>query len=236
MKIIEEAFDEGRNTDTDWENSKAKQNSIKLEVELENFSMFSKKDNYKVIPLQKICPETGKVLATFTSRLEAANHICNEILKNPNKNPISVTGNMEMCMRAGWKAYGFYRKICDAEVMLSETRPSSSAKALYCLDGTKTIFFNSIKEASEFLNRSTDYVSYRLKPLKSCSDGLVKIKKNFNNGKNVKIGLYNPSKKMKHIIFNNKTEMSQWLKVAVNHVSKYENRVINNFKLHLKGK
>jgi len=111
MEIIKDAFFEGRSKINKWDESEAKQNQIKLEVALDNFSSMKKREFQQTIRLQQICPKTGKILNTFNSRLEAAKHICLEILKRPEKNPIAITGNMQMCISNGWKSYGFYWKV-----------------------------------------------------------------------------------------------------------------------------
>ncbi len=113
MKIVKEAFKEGRNTTVPWKKSKAKQNSLKLDVALENYSAMNDRQKNAIMPLHMICPNTGKILATFPNRLSAAKYICTHILDRPDKNPVSITGNMEICMRAGWKSYGYYWKIAD---------------------------------------------------------------------------------------------------------------------------
>lgn len=126
MEIIKHAFIEGRETDVDWINSEAKRNQIKATVAIENFSTMSEKEFKAVIPLQQICPSTGAVLNTFTSRLAAAKYICTEILKRPDKNPVAITGNMEMCIRAGWKSYGYYWKIITKESMMESFAPTGT--------------------------------------------------------------------------------------------------------------
>jgi hypothetical protein len=112
-KVVEEAFVEGRETKTPWEKSKAKKKAIALEVAMENYSIESEKNvngPRRNVPLDMICPDTGKVLASFPSRIAAARHIVTHILKRPSKNPVSVTGNLAICMNAGWKSYGYYWK------------------------------------------------------------------------------------------------------------------------------
>lgn len=154
MEIIKEAFVEGRETETDWHESTAKKNALKMDVALENFSSMSSRERHSLIPLSKICPETGNVLATFPSRLAACRHICTDILKRPNKNPISVGGNLEMCMRAGWKSYGFYWKIGDAADGHKEwsgsggKREPTGCKPVYYRAGEKETIFKTIADAA----------------------------------------------------------------------------------------
>src|SRR6185312_13975696 len=122
MEIIKEAFDEGRTTDIDWQKSNAKKNQLKLDIATENFSLMKQREFHSPIPLHQICPETGKVLNTFPSRIAAARYITTNILKRPTKNPLAVTGNMEMCIRAGWKAYGFYWKLATPKTLKTHTK------------------------------------------------------------------------------------------------------------------
>lgn len=134
MQVIENAFDEGRQTKVNWNKSQAKRDAIKLTVNLENFSAMTERERMSILPVDMICPNTGKVLASFPNRLAAATHIVNNILKRPEKNPISVTGNMDICMRGGWKSYGYYWKVNNgkpAKMEIPEGFDISDGIALY---------------------------------------------------------------------------------------------------------
>ena len=145
MEIIKDAFIEGRESDVMWPDSKSKQNSIKVDVLLENFSSMHSREKLSLIPLEQICPTTNTVVNKFPSRLAACRYICKDILKNPNKNPISVGGNLEICMRAGWKAYGFYWKIASkTEDVIDDVKEDASVGG--CFVKTRIYYRNSIKE------------------------------------------------------------------------------------------
>lgn len=146
MEFIKNAFTEGRETDTDWQDSNAKKDSIKLDVALENLSTMSSREKNALIPIHKICPDTGDILATFPSRLAACRHIVDDILKSPTKNPLSVSGNMEMCMRGGWKSYGFYWKIVDDV--------DDSGNVVYKNRHAKTLFYSNGKQELVFKTRT----------------------------------------------------------------------------------
>lgn len=165
MKIIKEAFVEGRETEIEWEKSQAKKNDLKLDIALENFSVMKKREIFTPMPLHQVCPATGKVLQTFPTRLAAARYIVNEILKTPEKNPISITGNMEMCMRSGWKAYGFYWKLATPATLIKYTKPTPvNAKkifATYCGNGG---VFPSIQAVANSFGISTKIIANQIKP------------------------------------------------------------------------
>ena len=156
MDIIKNAFSEGRETDVDWYESNAKKDAIKLDVALENLSTMSSREKHALIPIQKICPDTGNVLATFPSRLAACRHIVDDILKNPNKNPLSVSGNMEMCMRGGWKSYGFYWKIVEQTDTNGSVVYKSNWKKIYYRNGTQEIVFKTLADTARHFGVSTD--------------------------------------------------------------------------------
>jgi len=166
MEIIKEAFTEGRETKTQWELSQAKKNQLQVDIALENFSLMKRREFRQVIPLKQICPLTGKVLNVFTSRFAAATYIVNEILKRPDKNPLAVTGNIEMCMRAGWKAYGFFWKLANPKEFMNGDKERAGTN-LWISKGLRGGVFNSIESASQAFKLSPDFVSKRLKNKKS---------------------------------------------------------------------
>lgn len=165
MQIIKDAFDEGRETTTDWEKSKAKKNQLKLEVAAENLSLMQKREFNSAIPLHQIDPDTGKVINTFPSRIAAARYIVSDILKRPEKNPLSITGNMEMCMRAGWKAYGFFWKIGTPDSIKKYEKTPVNAKKVY-IGGPRISrnVFPSIQAAADTLGVSADIIRTAMKP------------------------------------------------------------------------
>lgn len=158
MEIIKEAFDEGRETTTEWDKSKAKKNQVKLEVATENLSLMKKREFHSVIPLHQICPDTGKVLRTFQSRIAAARYIVSDILKRPEKNPLSITGNLEMCMRAGWRAYGFYWKIATEESKKKYDKTPKNAKKVFIATSQMRTVYPSIQAAADAIGATPDIV------------------------------------------------------------------------------
>lgn len=165
MEIIKHAFDEGRETTTVWEKSTAKKNQLKLEVAAENLSLMQKREFNSAIPLHQIDPDTGKVVNTFPSRIAAARYVVSDILKRTDKNPLSITGNMEMCMRAGWKAYGFYWKIATPTSIKQYDKTPVNAKKVY-VGGPRISrnVFPSIQAAADSLGVSVDVVRTAMKP------------------------------------------------------------------------
>lgn len=160
MEVIREAFHEGRTTKTPWQKSEAKQNQLKAQVALENLAMMEKREFHTVMPLQQIDPDTGKVLRTFNSRLEAATWIVENVLKRPDKNPLSVTGNMEMCIRAGWKAYGYFWKIIDVKTLMDTT--AGNGTKIFGKIGMKVRGFDSINEVADFTGVSRKVIARKL--------------------------------------------------------------------------
>lgn len=118
MSIIKDAFYEGRETEVSWKKSAAKKNDVKMQVAISNIESFAKREKLSGTPisLHRVCPSSGKVLQTYPNRLAAAEWIVKNVTKRTNQNPISVTGNLEMCMRAGWKSYGYYWIMTDTTV------------------------------------------------------------------------------------------------------------------------
>lgn len=167
MEIIKDAFVEGRETQTDWEKSKAKKNQLKLEVAAENLSLMKSREFNSAIPLHQICPDTGKVLRTFPSRIAAARYIVNDILKRPEKNPLSITGNMEMCMRGGWKAYGFYWKLATPASLKKYDKTPVNAQKVYIGGGLRSEIGRvapSIQAAADMLGVSAKVIARAMKP------------------------------------------------------------------------
>jgi len=160
MEIIKEAFIEGRQTKTNWKDSQAKQNQLKAQIALDNISMMEKREFHTVIPLQQIDPDTGKVLRTFNSRLEAATWVVHNVLKRPDKNPISVTGNMEMCIRSGWKAYGYYWKIIDVKTLIDNN--VGGGTKIFGKIGMTVRGFDSINAVAEYTGISRKTIARQL--------------------------------------------------------------------------
>lgn len=184
MSIVKEAFIEGRETDIDWEKSRSKQAEIKMEVFMDNMKSLSKKERMSAIPLQQICPNTREVLRTFPSRLAAAKWIIENILNRPNKNPISICGNMEICMRAGWKSYGYYWKICSLQESLApDIKERNDGNKVFIRKLKKNAVFPSITEAAAFLGVHRTTLS------KALADGKV-----HHYGQHM-VQLYNPEEK-----------------------------------------
>lgn len=128
IEVIKEAFTEGRNTDTRWLDSTAKENEIRLQTFLDNKENFNEHRFREKIPLQRLCPTTGKVLQTYGSRLEAARWICENVLHDTDsRRPVSITGNMQMCMSSGWKCYGFYWKTMTQTAHIAEIKTVAKA-------------------------------------------------------------------------------------------------------------
>lgn len=168
MSIIEEAFSEGRETKIPWSLSQAKKNDIKMQVAIQNMESLAKRQKlaHTVIPIEQICPNSGKVLRVFDSRLQAAKWVVANVLNRPEKNPISVTGNMEMSMRAGWKSYGFYWRIADS--LTGRSAPSPKSVPVFVVKGRKTQRFPSIRTAATFLGACRSSVAKYIKKYGEC--------------------------------------------------------------------
>ena len=161
MSIVREAFIEGRTTKVKWDNSESKKREVKIKRFMDNMETMSSKERNAVIPIQQICPNSGAVLNTFSSRLEAAKYIVSEILKKPGKNPVSITGNMEMCMRAGWKSYGYYWKMM-SEAEYVNSIVSTSTTPIFSSTGGKTTIFPSIQAAANAVGMKRTTLSDKL--------------------------------------------------------------------------
>lgn len=108
--VIKEAFVEGRDTEVEWKASQAKQNALKLDIFANNEIVAESRAANSVIPMSRVCSETGKVLETYPSRLAACRWVVANVLKRPDPNntkAMSIAGNMHMSMKLGWKSYGF---------------------------------------------------------------------------------------------------------------------------------
>lgn len=162
MEIIKTAFAEGRETDTDWEESKAKRNQIKMSVALENYSTMNNREFHSLIPIQQICPESGNVINTFPSRIAAARHIVNNILERPDKNPVAVTGNMHMCMSNGWKSYGFFWKMVNVSPVKLPT--SANAKKVFVIMGRSSTICPSMQYAADLIGVSAKIIKTAITP------------------------------------------------------------------------
>ncbi len=141
---------------------------------MENTETLAIREFNKIMPIQQICPNTGTVIQVFSSRLAAAKYITSDILKKPNKNPVAVTGNMEICMRAGWKAYGYYWKIMTEEQYI-EKMTKASITPIFASRGGKVTIYSSIQEAANVLGTSRQTLSKKL-----IRDGLVTISGRLN--------------------------------------------------------
>lgn len=173
MEIIKDAFEEGRETDVSWEKSDSKKKSVKAEVALENLSLMKKRGFGSIMPLERICPETGRVLATYPSRIAAARWIVDNVLKNPDKNPLSVTGNMEMCMRCNYKAYGYYWRLVDGNKsnVIQVATNSKKVFAMGQLSSGSGVVYNSMGEAAKAYDVSEKVIRNRVKGI-FASNGL----------------------------------------------------------------
>lgn len=202
MSVIKEAFTEGRETDTDWEASKAKRNQVKMENALENISMMKKREFHSAIPLEQICPDTGKVLNFFPTRMDAARWIVANVLDNKNKNPLSITGNMEMCMRSGWKAYGYFWRLSTAEKSLKYAKTNPAAKEVFVRHGMASAVYPSIAEAARVIGVSPKSLAARLD-----NNAIARIK-GANSKKAALAQFYNPKKKT--LVFDSAAEAKKY--------------------------
>lgn len=169
MSIIKDAFTEGRETKKKWERSQARKNDVRLEVGIQNLKWMNKRTSQGIMRMQQIDPETGETLNIFPSRLAVAQYIVDNILKDKTRNPVSITGNIEMCMMGNWKAYGYYWKQLDeASYIKNATKtPSnvSNGKPVFIYGGKGVNqIFPSIAAASRGINISEDII-------KRCLDG-----------------------------------------------------------------
>jgi len=157
MTVIKKAFHEGRETTVDWTDSKAKQDAIKLDTFAANVDNFNGRAYLAPISLEQVCPKTGKVLQTFSSRLSAAKWIVTNVMKKDDpdgRKAISITGNMHMCMLAGFKSYGFYWRTINAvkhhEKLVAAAKKMGN-RAIHVLDintgVTKAMTFASMYNA-----------------------------------------------------------------------------------------
>jgi hypothetical protein len=159
MKFIKEAFVEGRETDTDWDDSKALQNEIRLNTFANNVENFNGRKFGEVIALEQVCPTTGNVLQTFSSRLDAARWIVSNVLKRDDPKGLkamSLTGNMQMCMAMGYKSYGFYWRTINpvkhqSRLVAAASKVGGTALTVFDVRTklTKTATYASISDASK---------------------------------------------------------------------------------------
>ncbi len=231
MGIIKGAFVEGRETDISWDESNSKKLSVKAEVALENFSLMEKREFRSIIPLERICPDTGKVLEVYPSRLAAARWIVDNVLKRPDKNPISITGNMEMCIRLNYRAYGYYWRLVDKKSKVETS--SGSAKKIFAINRFEMgsgngVVYNSIREVAQAYDVSERVVRNRM-------NGIVS-----KLGDCYRLGVvqkYNPTKRTK--TFKTIDEAVKALGISTSTVKKWvsSGRYINNIKyVVLKGR
>lgn len=109
LTVIKNAFGEGRETDTEWKDSNARRDQIKLETFASNVDNFNGRRFNGRLPLARINPNTGVEEERFASRLAAARWIVENVLQwegDTEEKAISITGNMHMCISNGWKSYG----------------------------------------------------------------------------------------------------------------------------------
>lgn len=156
MEIIREAFIEGRETEVPFEKSIAKKNQLKMDIALDNLTLTKRHKLHEPIMLQQVDPNSGKVLRTFPSRFAAAQYIVSNILKNPKKKPVSVTGNMEMCMRSGWKAYGYYWKRVTSKI-IDDSHIKTKDKVWVYHRGTENVY-NSLSAVAETFGLNVDKI------------------------------------------------------------------------------
>lgn len=156
ITMVQEAFSEGRTTDTDWIVSKAKGDQAKLQAFIDNQQHFNAREFRAIRPLLQLDPDSGEVLRSFPSRLAAAKWVVAHVLKNPDRDPVSMTGNFMTCMELGYKCYGYYWKEvtqAEYETNVQERSKAVGGKAIWayghqrgrCATGE---VFVSIKEAS----------------------------------------------------------------------------------------
>lgn len=182
IKVIEDAFIEGRETDVDYQQSEAKKNQIRLDVALKNISLFSNKAKHSALPVDMICPNTGKILKQFSNRFEAAKYIVTDILQTPNRPPHSIYGNLTMCMRIGWKSYGYYWKLNESVATAPQIQKfkepnnkTSKKQPRYVLYYGRQIkkLFKNITEAANYIGVSSKKLSQAFgnMPLRSLPTG-----------------------------------------------------------------
>jgi hypothetical protein len=165
-KVIKEAFVEGRQTDVSWNESEAKRNQIKLDVFTSNVNNFNGRKFMAPMSLQQVDPNTGNVLRTFPSRIDAARWICKNVLKRldtEDKKALSITGNMHMCITNGWKAYGYFWKYVETKNVIENENTSANARAVWIHELGKhrnlsTRVVSSIAEAVKITNVSKDRI------------------------------------------------------------------------------
>lgn len=157
--VIKEAFVEGRETDANWHDSEAKMNAIKMDVFVANADNFNGRTYREPVLIKQINPANGEVVNYFTSRFEAARWVAKNVHKAKTPEEIdhkarSVTGNMHMCMRAGYKSYGFYWQAIDRNPK-PNTAKNDGATPVFVFDHEATakakpalMIYPSIKEAA----------------------------------------------------------------------------------------
>lgn len=182
--VIKDAFIEGRETNTDWDNSVAKRNQINLDLFAENEDNFNGRVFRSVIPLEQVCPDTGNVLRSFASRFDAAKWVVANVLKmknDPNNvKAMSITGNMHMCMRMGWKSYGFLWRVVNqtkqAETVLEAAKKANSTP-IFVADTrniiSKTAVYPSIREAARVTGVSDRQIRRQLTAKTTPTGGLA---------------------------------------------------------------
>lgn len=175
--IIRSAFNEGRDTDVDWQDSDARKNEIRLDTFTGNINNFNGRTFNSKMPLEQICPDTGEVLRTFDSRLEAARWIVKNVLKRKdpdNRKATSLTGNMHMCMVCGYKSYGYYWKAVDPAKRtrdILETSKKIGGTPVVAFAPYRVILAESVNAASELTGVSRDRIRRGLDVYSPACDG-----------------------------------------------------------------
>lgn len=201
MNIISNAYKEGQdNPDVEYDNSNAKKDEIRLNVSIDNLNFLKTKKKNTIIVVQQICAKSGKLLKVFPNRLSAGKWVVEHVLKRPNKNPLSICGNMEMCMRAGWKAYGYYWKMVEP----SPDDVNTIEKKVFYYKGNTKGYYNSIVEAANDLSITPKNLGQHLR------NG--KIKKFKKNG--YSIWLQHANMKAQTLDFNSLDDMKKHFTIS----------------------
>lgn len=183
MTIIKSAFDEGRNTDVKWSQSKTKS---KLDVEklaIHNSEVLNSEANFgKSKKVQQLDATTGKVINTFANQSEAGKWVVENIMKPKGQNTRSkfsqIYGNLRISMVLGYKSYGYYWKILNSSSRARVTMKPIVAEYVtksqkFSGGGTKTLYLktksgqrakcSTIKELAKLSMLTSATVTRRMK-------------------------------------------------------------------------
>jgi hypothetical protein len=175
MQVIKEAFQEGRETDVTWNESKAKENAIRMEVFASNVENFNGRLFQSKISLARINPETGAEEELFATRLDAAKWIVKNVLKmksDPNdRKAVTLIGNMHMSMQCGFRSYGSHWKYLTNEeyvALILKKAHKKNAKPVLVINnnkskGGKISLVSSIAEAQRLTGVSEKAIRRCLK-------------------------------------------------------------------------